>query len=91
MQTSSGISRESAGNQQGLDERKNPGCGFEANADWNAARNILHLYRIGHVAIPAAGTAVAGRARRVKPATARQAGISRLQPGEHFNTRRTRP
>jgi putative transposase len=50
---------------------KNPGCGFEANADWNAARNILHLYRIGHVAIPAAGRAVVRRARRVKPAAAR--------------------
>ncbi|MFI7292295.1 RNA-guided endonuclease InsQ/TnpB family protein [Streptomyces sp. NPDC050121] len=50
---------------------KNPGCGFEANADWNAARNILHLYRIGLVAIPAAGRAVARRAPSVKPATAR--------------------
>jgi putative transposase len=50
---------------------KNPDCGFEANADWNAGRNILHLYRIGLVAIPAAGRAVVRRARRVKPATAR--------------------
>ncbi len=49
---------------------KNPGCGFEANADWNAARNILHLYRMGHALIPAAGRAVVRRARRVKPATA---------------------
>ncbi|MCX4641182.1 transposase [Streptomyces sp. NBC_01446] len=50
---------------------KNPDCGFEANADWNAARNILHLYRMGRALIPAAGRAVARRARRVKPATAR--------------------
>ncbi|MCX5093526.1 transposase [Streptomyces sp. NBC_00365] len=50
---------------------KNPDCGFRANADWNAARNVLHLYRIGHVAIPAAGRAAVRRARRVKPATAR--------------------
>ncbi|MBL3671755.1 transposase, partial [Streptomyces sp. M2CJ-2] len=50
---------------------RNPGCGFEANADWNAARNVLRLYRIGHVAIPAAGRVVVRRARRVKPATAR--------------------
>jgi putative transposase len=50
---------------------KNADCGFEANADWNAARNILHLYRIGHVAIPAAGRAVVRRVRRVKPPTAR--------------------
>ncbi|WTS44847.1 transposase [Streptomyces sp. NBC_00081] len=50
---------------------KNPDCGFEANADWNAAWNILHLYRMGHALIPAAGRAVARRARRVKPATAR--------------------
>ncbi len=51
---------------------KNPDCGWSGNADWNAARNILHLYRIGHlVVIPAAGRAVARRARRVKPATAK--------------------
>ncbi|WNZ10769.1 transposase [Streptomyces sp. 11x1] len=25
---------------------KNPDCGFVGNADWNAARNILHLHRI---------------------------------------------
>lgn len=50
---------------------KNADCDFEANADWNAARNILHLYRIGHVAIPAAGRAVVRRARRVKPPIAR--------------------
>ncbi|MFF3326994.1 RNA-guided endonuclease InsQ/TnpB family protein, partial [Streptomyces sp. NPDC002889] len=50
---------------------KNPDCGWFGNADHNAARNILHLYRIGLVAIPAAGRAVARRARRVKPPTAR--------------------
>jgi putative transposase len=48
------------------------GCGFTANADYNAARNILHLYRIGHVvAVPAAGRAVVRRVHRVKPTTAR--------------------
>ncbi|MGW5472956.1 RNA-guided endonuclease InsQ/TnpB family protein [Streptomyces chartreusis] len=52
---------------------KNLDCGWTASADWNAARNILHLYRIGHVIVevPAAG----GRGRRadktVKPAAAR--------------------
>ncbi|MFC9507097.1 RNA-guided endonuclease InsQ/TnpB family protein [Streptomyces sp. NPDC057002] len=50
---------------------KNPDCGFEANADWNAARNILHLYRMGHALVPAAGRAVVRRTRGVKPATAR--------------------
>ncbi|MEU9373609.1 transposase [Streptomyces sp. NPDC048255] len=50
---------------------KNPDCGWSGNADHNAARNVLHLYRIGLVAIPAAGRAVVRRARRVKPATAR--------------------
>jgi putative transposase len=51
---------------------KNPDCGWSGNADWNAARNILHLYRIGHtVEIPAAGRAVVRRTRGVKPATAR--------------------
>ncbi|MGW1200930.1 RNA-guided endonuclease InsQ/TnpB family protein [Streptomyces sp. NPDC002536] len=50
---------------------KNPDCGWSGNADCNAARNILHLYRMGHALIPAAGRAVARRARRVKPATAR--------------------
>ncbi|MFE0258233.1 RNA-guided endonuclease InsQ/TnpB family protein [Streptomyces sp. NPDC059010] len=50
---------------------KNEGCGWSGNADWNAARNILHLYRMGHTLIPAAGRAVVRRARRVKPATAR--------------------
>ncbi|WP_405784620.1 transposase [Streptomyces sp. NBC_01378] len=50
---------------------KNPDCGWCGNADWNAARNILHLYRIGLVAIPAAGRAVVRRTRGVKSAAAR--------------------
>jgi putative transposase len=50
---------------------KNPDCGFEANADWNAARNILHLYRIGLVAIPAAGRRSRQARKRVKPTIAR--------------------
>lgn len=50
---------------------KNPDCGWSGNADHNAARNILHLYRMGLALIPAAGRAVVRRARRVKPATAR--------------------
>ncbi|MEV5085756.1 RNA-guided endonuclease TnpB family protein, partial [Streptomyces sp. NPDC056159] len=50
---------------------KNPDCGWSGNADHNAARNILHLYRIGLVAIPAAGRAVARCARRATPPTAR--------------------
>ncbi|MFG2657486.1 RNA-guided endonuclease InsQ/TnpB family protein [Streptomyces sp. NPDC048425] len=50
---------------------KNPDCGWSGNADWNAARNILHLYRIGLVAIPAVGRAVVRRTRGAKPATAR--------------------
>ena len=50
---------------------RNTDCGWSGNADHNGARNILHLYRIGHVAIPAAGRAVVRRAKRVKPAAAR--------------------
>ncbi|WP_432816292.1 RNA-guided endonuclease InsQ/TnpB family protein [Streptomyces vilmorinianum] len=50
---------------------KNPDCGWTGNADHNAGRNILHLYRMGLALIPAAGRAVARRARRVKPTTAR--------------------
>nr|WP_281404189.1 transposase [Kitasatospora kifunensis] len=50
---------------------KNPGCGWIGNADHNAARNVLHLYRMGHALIPAAGRAVVRRAKRVKPAAAR--------------------
>ncbi|WP_416967904.1 RNA-guided endonuclease InsQ/TnpB family protein [Streptomyces sp. 4F14] len=51
---------------------KNPDCGWTGNADHNGARNVLHLYRIGHtMEIPAAGRAVVRRTRGVKPATAR--------------------
>ncbi|MFE9926407.1 RNA-guided endonuclease InsQ/TnpB family protein [Streptomyces sp. NPDC005774] len=50
---------------------KNEGCGWSGNADHNAARNVLHLYRMGHALVPAAGRAVVRRAKRVKPATAR--------------------
>ncbi|WP_331729178.1 transposase (plasmid) [Streptomyces sp. NBC_01003] len=50
---------------------KNPDCGWSGNADWNAARNILHLYRMGHTLIPAAGRAVVRRTRGAKPAAAR--------------------
>jgi len=50
---------------------KNPDCGWSGNADHNAARNVLHLYRMGLALIPAAGRAVVRRAPRVKPATAR--------------------
>jgi putative transposase len=50
---------------------KNPDCGWSGNADHNAARNVLHLYRMGHALIPAAGRAVVRRAKRVKPAAAR--------------------
>jgi len=37
---------------------KNPDCGWSGNADHNAARNILHLYRMGHALVPAAGRAL---------------------------------
>ncbi|MFD0508336.1 RNA-guided endonuclease InsQ/TnpB family protein [Streptomyces chiangmaiensis] len=50
---------------------KNEDCGWSGNADWNAARNILHLYRMGLALVPAAGRAVVRRTRGVKPATAR--------------------
>jgi putative transposase len=50
---------------------KNPGCGWSGNADDNAARNVLHLYRMGLALTSAAGRAVVRRARRVKPTTAR--------------------
>ncbi|WDZ91450.1 transposase [Nocardiopsis sp. HUAS JQ3] len=50
---------------------KNAMCGWEGNADHNAARNVLHLHRMGLAPVPAAGRAVDRRARRVKPATAR--------------------
>ncbi|MFJ4272318.1 RNA-guided endonuclease InsQ/TnpB family protein [Streptomyces coelicoflavus] len=50
---------------------KNEGCGWSDNADRNAARNVLHLYRMSHALVPAAGRAVGRRPRGVKPATAR--------------------
>ncbi|CAM5696290.1 hypothetical protein SALBM311S_07471 [Streptomyces alboniger] len=50
---------------------KNLGCGWSGNADHNAARNVLHLYRMGLALVPAAGRAVVRRAKRVKPAAAR--------------------
>ncbi|MCX4779188.1 RNA-guided endonuclease InsQ/TnpB family protein [Streptomyces sp. NBC_01264] len=50
---------------------KNPDCGWSGNADWNAARNVLHLYRMGLALVPAAGRAVSRRAKRVEPAAAR--------------------
>ncbi|MFI0962903.1 RNA-guided endonuclease InsQ/TnpB family protein [Streptomyces sp. NPDC021080] len=50
---------------------KNSDCGWLGNADHNAARNILHLYRMGLALVPAAGRAVVRRAKRVKPAAAR--------------------
>ncbi|MHC0431393.1 zinc ribbon domain-containing protein [Streptomyces sp. O3] len=48
-------------------------CGFQCNADWNAARNILHLYRIGHiiVEVPAAGRRGRRAGETVKPVAAR--------------------
>lgn len=50
---------------------KNESCGWVGNADHNAARNVLHLYRTGHALVPAAGRAVVRRPRGVKLATAR--------------------
>ncbi|MFC5668837.1 RNA-guided endonuclease InsQ/TnpB family protein [Streptomyces incanus] len=50
---------------------RKPDCGWSGNADHNAARNVLHLYRTGLAPLPAAGRAVVRRAKRVKPATAR--------------------
>ncbi|MFD8087799.1 RNA-guided endonuclease InsQ/TnpB family protein [Kitasatospora sp. NPDC059722] len=50
---------------------KNPDCGWSGNADHNAARNVLHLYRMGLALIPVAGRAVVRRAKRVKPAATR--------------------
>ncbi|WP_345548552.1 transposase [Streptomyces lannensis] len=50
---------------------KNPDCGWSGNADYNAARNVLHLYRMGHALVPAAGRAVVRRAHSVQPSTAR--------------------
>ncbi|MET8646945.1 transposase [Streptomyces sp. NPDC004675] len=50
---------------------KNTDCGWSGNADHNAARNVLHLYRMGHALVPAAGRAVVRRPHGVKPSTAR--------------------
>jgi putative transposase len=50
---------------------KNPTCGWMGNADTNAARNILHLYRTGHALAPAAGRSSRQARQRVKPTTAR--------------------
>jgi putative transposase len=50
---------------------KNPDCGWSGNADHNAGRNVLHLYRIGLVVIPAAGRRSRQARERVQPATAR--------------------
>ncbi|MFF5019792.1 hypothetical protein [Streptomyces sp. NPDC001165] len=56
---------------------KNPDSDFQCNADRNAARDILHLYRIGHVIVevPAAGRCGRKAARTVKPVAVRQTGI----------------
>jgi putative transposase len=52
---------------------KNTDCGFQCTADWNAARNILHLYRTGHVIVevPAAGRRGRRAGKTVKPTAAR--------------------
>ncbi len=50
---------------------KNPDCGWSGNADTNAARNILYLYRSGHALAPAAGRSSRQARQRVKPTTAR--------------------
>lgn len=55
---------------------KNLDCRRSGNTDWIAAQDTLHLYRMGHALIPAAGRAGVRRARRVKPATAKQGGTS---------------
>ncbi|MFD6327872.1 hypothetical protein ACFWOL_34860, partial [Streptomyces sp. NPDC058442] len=65
--------------------------GWSGNADHNAARNVLHLYRMGLALVPAAGRAVVRRAKRVKPAAARQAGISRLSAGRALQLERPAP
>ncbi|MDH6136784.1 putative transposase [Kitasatospora sp. MAA4] len=66
-----GLTTPGSRESQALFVCKNPGCGWSGNADLNAARNILHLYRMGHALVPAAGRAVVRRAKRVKPAAAR--------------------
>jgi putative transposase len=51
---------------------RNPDCGFVGNAGWNAARNILHLCRIGHVIVEVPAAVRRGRRAgdTVKPAAA---------------------
>jgi putative transposase len=50
---------------------KNPDCGWSGNADTDAARKFLHLYRTGHALAPAAGRSSRHARRRVKPTIAR--------------------
>jgi putative transposase len=50
---------------------KNPACGWSGNADTNAARNVLAVYRAGHALAPAAGRCSRKARKRVKPTTAR--------------------
>ncbi|WP_281404055.1 RNA-guided endonuclease InsQ/TnpB family protein [Kitasatospora kifunensis] len=66
-----GLTTPGSRESQALFVCKKTGCGWSGNADHNAARNILHLYRMGHALIPAAGRAVVRRAKRVKPTAAR--------------------
>lgn len=66
-----GLTTPGSRESQALFVCRNPDCGWSGNADWNAARNVLHLYRMGLALVPAAGRAVVRRAKRVKPATAR--------------------
>jgi putative transposase len=66
-----GLTTPGSRESQALFVCKNPHCGWSGNADHNAARNVLHLYRMGLALVPAAGRAVVRRAKRVKPATAR--------------------
>lgn len=81
-----GVTTPGSRESQALFVCKNTSCGWSGNADWNAARNILHLYRMGHALVPAAGRAVVRRAKRVKRVGASQTGISDLAVGEHSKT-----
>ncbi|MBO4257505.1 RNA-guided endonuclease InsQ/TnpB family protein [Streptomyces griseorubiginosus] len=67
-----GFTTPSSRESQELFACKNPACGWTANADWNAARNIVRLYRIGHVIVevPAAGRRGRRAGKTVKPAAA---------------------
>lgn len=63
---------------------KNKQCGWTGNADHNAARNVLYLYRVSREVTPVAGRAVVRRARRVQSVAVRQTGISQsARLGEH--------